>query len=182
MARFKRNVSEGGRSQRSCCFWPITSVICWRNGYARSRGVKPATVTFPSVGCSRPASTFNVVVLPAPFGPRKPTRSPAPIEKLMSSTAFTSSMGRWKSDRNAALSPGSRRCTRYHLRRCSTSIMERELYDEDDLPDHLVALERVVRGLRLGEREGLRQHRLELAALDSRQGFLAEIAHQPGFL
>src|SRR3954470_552750 len=151
MARFNRNVSEGGRSQRSCCFCPITSVICCRKGYARSRGVYPATVTLPSVGCSRPASTFSVVVFPAPLGPRKPTRSPAPMEKLMPSTAFTSSVGRWKSERSAALSPGSRRCTRYHLRSCSASIMDGQLYDEDDLADHLGALQCIMRGLGLGE-------------------------------
>src|SRR5216684_4736911 len=182
MARFKRNVSDGGRSQRICCFCPITSVICCKKPRARSCGRKPATATRPSVGCSSPASTLRVVVLPAPLGPRKPTRSPASIEKETSSTAFTSSCGRTKSDRSAALSPGSRRCTRYHLRRWSTSIMARELYDEHDLPDHLVALERIVRALRIGDREGLRHHGLQLSAGESRQRALGKIAHQLRFL
>ena len=31
----------------------------------------------PAVGWSRPESIFSVVVLPAPFGPRNPTTSPA---------------------------------------------------------------------------------------------------------
>src|SRR5512132_2916144 len=127
MARLSRKVSDGGRSQRSCCFCPITSVICWRKARSGRRGPKPATETRPSVGWSRAESTFRVVVLPAPFGPRKPTRSPAAMEKLTSSTALTFSYGRWKSERRAARSPGGRRCTRYHLRRRSTSIMRRQL-------------------------------------------------------
>ena len=40
MARFKRNVSEGGKSQSSCCFCPITRVICSRNPRARALGTR----------------------------------------------------------------------------------------------------------------------------------------------
>src|SRR5882672_3665458 len=93
MARLSKKVSEGGRSQRSCCFWPITSVICSRKPRSRSLGVKPATATRPSVGCKRPDSTFSVVVLPAPLGPRNPTRSPAPIENVTSSTGAGERVG-----------------------------------------------------------------------------------------
>ena len=45
---------------------------------ARSR----ATRASPAVGWSSPDSILSVVVLPAPLGPRKPTRSPASISKL----------------------------------------------------------------------------------------------------
>src|SRR5471032_1436996 len=135
MARLSRNVSAGGRSQRSCCFWPMTSVICWRNPLARSFGVKPATETSPPVGCRSPASTFRVVVLPAPLGPRKPTRSPASMAKLTSSTAFTSSYLRWKSERSAARMPGGRWWTRYHFCSRSTRIMPRNAILQDAMAD-----------------------------------------------
>ena len=36
----------------------------------------PATVAEPEVGASRVPSVRTVVVLPAPFGPRKPNTSP----------------------------------------------------------------------------------------------------------
>src|SRR2546421_70845 len=41
MARLSRKVSDGGRSQRSCCFCPITSVISRRKVGARARGSGP---------------------------------------------------------------------------------------------------------------------------------------------
>ena len=44
----------------------------------------------PLVGCSSPASILSVVVLPAPFGPRKPTTSPRSTVKLTPATARTS--------------------------------------------------------------------------------------------
>jgi hypothetical protein len=37
---------------------------------------KPATVADPDVGASRVPRVRTVVVLPAPFGPRKPNTSP----------------------------------------------------------------------------------------------------------
>src|SRR6478736_4037669 len=49
---------------------------------------KPPTVTVPSVGGMYPVAIFIVVDFPAPFGPRKPTISPSPIENEMLSTAF----------------------------------------------------------------------------------------------
>ena len=89
MARLSAKVSAGGRSHRSCCFCPITSVMVFRNSTWRLRGTYPATRTSPAVGWSRPESIFRVVVLPAPFGPRKPTRSPGATWKSIPSTAFT---------------------------------------------------------------------------------------------
>ena len=40
---------------------------------------KPPTRTVPAVGRSRPTSILMVVVLPAPFGPRKANSSPVGI-------------------------------------------------------------------------------------------------------
>src|SRR5688572_27026928 len=78
----------------------------------RRAGTKPSTSTRPSVGCRSPDSVLSVVVLPAPFGPRKPTRSPRSIVKLTPSTAFTVSYVRWNSERIAGMKPGGRLWTR----------------------------------------------------------------------
>jgi hypothetical protein len=45
------------------------------------------TTTRPEVGFSSPAIIRSVVVLPAPFGPRKPWISPAATSSVMPSTA-----------------------------------------------------------------------------------------------
>src|SRR5262245_23573586 len=47
----------------------------------------PLTATRPEVGLSRPAMMRMVVVLPAPFGPRKPWIWPGPTARLTPSTA-----------------------------------------------------------------------------------------------
>src|SRR4051794_11580270 len=47
----------------------------------------PAMLIAPSVGCSRPATQRNVVVLPQPEGPSSTTISPAGTAKLTPSTA-----------------------------------------------------------------------------------------------
>jgi hypothetical protein len=44
-------------------------------------------VTAPCVGASRPRIIRMVVVLPAPFGPRKPVTRPGLMENDRSSTA-----------------------------------------------------------------------------------------------
>src|SRR5262245_57072528 len=49
----------------------------------------PATRTEPDVGRTSVAIVLIVVVLPAPFGPRRPNTSPAPTEKDTPSTART---------------------------------------------------------------------------------------------
>jgi len=49
---------------------------CSRKWGCRRDGVWPSTSTSPLVGCNKPDSSLSVVVLPAPLGPRKPTRSP----------------------------------------------------------------------------------------------------------
>src|SRR6266513_2762232 len=48
---------------------------------------KPATSAVPEVGSSIPVSILIVVLLPAPFGPSKPTNLPAGISILISFTA-----------------------------------------------------------------------------------------------
>src|SRR5579863_6713547 len=48
---------------------------------------KPATLAVPSVGGKKHVKTRMVVVLPAPFGPRKPTICPFSTSKEMLSTA-----------------------------------------------------------------------------------------------
>ena len=89
----------------------MTSVTVVRNSRCRPFGVKPATVTSPDVGCSRPESIFKVVVLPAPLGPRKPTISPGAISNEMSSTAFTALYSRWNSARRLPTKPACFSCT-----------------------------------------------------------------------
>ena len=52
-----------------------------------SRTSKPATVAVPDVGGRKHVSIRMVVVLPAPFGPRKPTILPFSTSNEMWSTA-----------------------------------------------------------------------------------------------
>src|SRR5712691_10148074 len=52
-----------------------------------SRTSKPATVAVPEVGGRKQVSILMVVVLPAPFGPRKPTIWPFSTSNEMWSTA-----------------------------------------------------------------------------------------------
>src|SRR5687768_2977119 len=53
--------------------------------------VRLAGVTMaPSSGSSSPASIFSSVVLPAPFGPQRPTRSPSPICHVTPSSSVRS--------------------------------------------------------------------------------------------
>src|SRR4029077_16122248 len=49
----------------------------------------PLIVELPDVGFTRPSSIRSVVVLPAPFGPRKPVTEPGSTLKLKWSTART---------------------------------------------------------------------------------------------
>ena len=54
----------------------------------------PYTLASPSEGGMKPVSTFIIVLLPAPFGPRKPTTSPAPdlegdiVQRLLGAIAL----------------------------------------------------------------------------------------------
>ena len=51
---------------------------------------RPRTVALPAVTGVKHETMRTVVVLPAPFGPRKPTHSPGPIAKSIASTAVRS--------------------------------------------------------------------------------------------
>ena len=97
-------------------------------------GMCPSTSTSPLVGWSRPDRTFSVVVLPAPFGPRNPTRSPRSIVNVTPSTAFTTSYLRCNSDFIADMKPGGRLCTRKCFTRSRARITaSRRYYVSRDL-------------------------------------------------
>src|SRR5664280_2115228 len=49
---------------------------------------RPSTLTFPADGRSRPATRWSSVLLPAPFGPRRPV-TPGSRLNVMSLTATT---------------------------------------------------------------------------------------------
>jgi hypothetical protein len=55
-----------------------------------SKTSNPQTRTVPVVAGRKPVMTRSVVVLPAPFGPRKPSISPGDAEKETSWTAVRS--------------------------------------------------------------------------------------------
>ena len=63
--------------------------MCRRISAPPSRRVCPSTSTCPLVGRIRSSRRRIVVVLPAPFGPRKPTTSPGSTVNDRSSTACT---------------------------------------------------------------------------------------------
>ena len=58
-----------------------------RIGWASSRNGRPRTVAVPEVGRVRPRMQRIVVVLPEPFGPRKPVTRPGSTVTVRSSTA-----------------------------------------------------------------------------------------------
>src|SRR5574339_27505 len=62
----------------------LTSIGCFITS-------KPATLAVPSVGGMKQVRMRMVVVLPAPFGPRKPTICPLPTSKSMPWTAIVRS-------------------------------------------------------------------------------------------
>src|SRR5487761_2547203 len=78
----------------SLTVWSGSKSDSWRTSPIRSRhwrlalrGVAPRTVADPSSGRWNPSRISMVVVLPAPFSPRRPKISPRSTVKLMSSTA-----------------------------------------------------------------------------------------------
>jgi len=66
MRRFSRTVMSGKRL-RSCGTRQTPAPITWSGRRPSIRS--PSSVTVPSRGFSRPATTFRIVDLPAPFGP-----------------------------------------------------------------------------------------------------------------
>src|SRR6185503_14549820 len=63
---------------------------CLRTSSCCTTGFSPLSSSVPLVGCSRVVSMRIVVVLPAPFGPRKAKISPLATSNEMSSTAVKS--------------------------------------------------------------------------------------------
>jgi hypothetical protein len=51
-----------------------------RNSRGSRRTSKPSSVTVPASACSNPQTIRKAVDLPAPFGPTRPTTSPAAAE------------------------------------------------------------------------------------------------------
>ena len=94
MARLSSSDSCAGRSHQSAFFCPISRLNCLFISLRRSHGTKPSTRALPDVGFSKPESILSTVVLPAPFGPRKPTNSPSSILKETWSAARVSSYRR----------------------------------------------------------------------------------------
>ena len=82
--RFSRPVASGSTP----CFWPTTPIACRTRSGSRSTSW-PATTARPSSGRVSVVSTFTVVDLPAPFGPRSPNTVPASTEKPTPSSART---------------------------------------------------------------------------------------------
>jgi len=60
-----------------------------RIGWTKCPYVDPPMVAVPAVGETRPSRIRNVVVLPAPFGPRNPVTRPGCTVNDRSSTACT---------------------------------------------------------------------------------------------
>ena len=79
-----RPVCSGSRPI-SCRATPM----CRRTSAGCASTSMPATRALPAVAGSRVQSTRTVVVLPAPFGPRKPNTSPAATLRSMPLTAST---------------------------------------------------------------------------------------------
>ena len=80
----------------------------------------PQTVTSPSSAASSVAMIRTSVVLPAPFGPRRPTTSPAETSRSTPRSAWTSPNER-TTPRTCRI--GHRRCCVEHARHCPRSLL-----------------------------------------------------------
>src|SRR3954471_20636402 len=123
MRWFKRDESITGRSHQSWLRCPNTTPISRAFTVRYRCGTRPSTETAPPDGTSIPVSILIIVDLPAPFGPRYPTASPASIENDTSSTATTSVNSRVRSVRIAPANPGKRLCWRKRLETFRASII-----------------------------------------------------------
>ena len=70
-AAFTLSESIGGRSQSSCCFWPITRVIRRRNSAWRRCGRCPATCTLPRAGVDQAAKHLQGGGFAGTIGPQE---------------------------------------------------------------------------------------------------------------
>ena len=77
--------SKNSERSSGTCATPRRGSMCGRTPTI----VAPSTSTRPEIGARRPESVSKVVVLPAPFGPRSATTSPAPTVRDRSRTIGT---------------------------------------------------------------------------------------------
>ena len=89
MAPCRAKLSCSGRSHQSWLRCPNTTPMRRASARRSRTGSSPHTRARPAVGTSTPVSILIVVDLPAPFGPRKPTASPAAMVSVTPSTAVT---------------------------------------------------------------------------------------------
>src|SRR5260370_177524 len=81
-----RRFSSSVRSRSSVVSWNTSPMLRRTSKPARAVSC-PATAARPREGVSRVARRCTVVVLPAPFGPRKPKNSPSPTSRSKRSSA-----------------------------------------------------------------------------------------------
>jgi hypothetical protein len=93
LARLKRGCSPAvtssawrTRIQRGSTATSAMNATCCISSARWRRGSRPSTSSCPSKG-PRPRMAFSAVVLPAPFGPIRPTMRPAGISKSTRSSA-----------------------------------------------------------------------------------------------
>src|SRR6185437_16050202 len=89
-------MSSNSRTDRSRMSEPVWSIAPIAPCAMAPVGLRPKTLTLPLSGGSRPSSMSIVVDLPAPFGPRSATVSPARISTSMPRTACTGPPGEAK--------------------------------------------------------------------------------------
>src|SRR5262245_55008893 len=82
LIRFSRAVRSPSRVM-PCGTTPSRALIARRS----SRTLRPSTYSWPAVGGETQVIILIVVVLPAPFGPRKPKQPPTGISRSIPSTA-----------------------------------------------------------------------------------------------
>ena len=73
-----------GGTARTPCWNTVLTLRLYGGTFDTST---PSSMTWPLVGCSKPAIIFSSVVLPQPDGPRSEKNSPRPIVKSARSTA-----------------------------------------------------------------------------------------------
>jgi hypothetical protein len=89
---WKYRFSHTDRARSSVFCWVTTPMTCLaKAGWATTS--TPPTMAWPDVGMTLVVSMPAVVVLPAPFGPRRPKISPLRTDRLSPSTALKSVPG-----------------------------------------------------------------------------------------
>src|SRR5476651_595529 len=104
----------------------MTRAIDLRNCARLLKGSWPSTDRRPLLGRTMPESIFSVVVLPAPLPPRKPTTSPALIEKDTSCTAGMYAFSRRKYSRKLREWPSRARYTSYRSEEHTSELQSRQ--------------------------------------------------------